>query len=130
LQNHIDEKEAEDVFDFFDTVGLFTRRKALDAEIVHSFFFHWINIYWIAGRAYILQRQTKSKLVWRNFGYLYQEVLKIEMKNDPSSQDISLSADLLEEYLNDEIEINNTSVSMPLMIKSSISQDTEDQKQP
>lgn len=38
LQNRIDEEDAEDVFDFFEMVGLFTRRKALDVEIVHSFF--------------------------------------------------------------------------------------------
>ena len=105
LQNHIKEEEAEDVFDFFETVGLFTRRKALDAEIVHSFFFHWINVYWTAGKDHISRRQAESKFLWKDFSYLYLKVLEIEMKEDPSSQDIALSADDLRRYLNHEIAL-------------------------
>jgi hypothetical protein len=127
LGNHIDEVEAEDVFDFFETVGLFTRRKALDAEIVHSFFFHWINVYWVAGRDYILRRQKESRLSWKDFGYLYQKVLEVEKKKDPSSQDISLSTDRLGRYLKDEIESCDASVSIPLATKLSDSQKAEDQ---
>jgi hypothetical protein len=130
LQLHIDEKEAEDVFDFFETVGLFTRRKALDAEIVHSFFFHWINVYWNAGRDYILRRQKESKLSWKDFCYLYQKVLEVEKKKDSSSQDISLSAERLKGSLNDEIEISDSNDSLPPDAKPLISQNTEDQKQP
>jgi hypothetical protein len=105
LQHHVGEEDAEDVFDFFEMVGLFTRRKALDAEIVHSFFFHWINVYWTAGRGHIARKQTGAKSSWKDFGYLYLKVLEIEMKEDPSSQDISLSAEDVERYLNDEIAL-------------------------
>jgi hypothetical protein len=86
-------------------VGLFTRRKALDAEIVHNLFFHWINVYWTAGKDHISRRQAESKSLWKDFGALYLKVLEIEMKEDPSSQDIALSADDLKRYLNDEIAL-------------------------
>ena len=109
---------------------MFTRRKALDAEIVHSFFFHWINVYWNAGRDYILRRQKESKLSWKDFCYLYQKVLEVEKKKDSSSQDISLSAERLKGYLNDEIEISDSNDSLPPDAKPLISQNTEDQKQP
>jgi hypothetical protein len=105
LKDHVAEEEAEDVFDFFETVGLFTRRKALDVEVVHSLFFHWINMYWVAGKPYISRRQSESKCLWKDFGYLYREVLAVEMKDDPSSQDISLSPEDLEHHLNDEVAL-------------------------
>ncbi len=106
LRDHAAEEEAEDVFDFFETVGLFTRRKALDAELVRSFFFHWVNLYWVAGKDHIAKRQSESSSVWKDFGDLYLKVLKIEMEKDPSSGDISLSPAKLERYLNDEIELS------------------------
>ena len=105
LQEHIGEEDAEEVFDFFELVGLFTRRKALDAEIVHSIFFHWINVYWTAGKGHIASRQRSANSLWKDFGNLYRKVLEVEMKEDPSSQDISLSADDLERYLNGEIAL-------------------------
>src|SRR5439155_3815244 len=43
LLSHTDETEAEDVFDFFETVGLFVRLGALGEEVAYSLFFHWIN---------------------------------------------------------------------------------------
>jgi hypothetical protein len=99
-------------------VGLFTRRKALDAEIVHSLFFHWINVYWTAGRDHIARKQRGAKLCWKDFGYLYLKVLEIEMKEDPSSRDISLSAEDLKRYLNDEIAL------MPLAATAGNSQES------
>lgn len=105
LRNHVGEVEAEDVFDFFEIVGLFTRRKALDVEIVHSLFFHWINVYWTAGRDHISRKQAQSRFLWKDFGDLYLKVLEVEMKGDPSSNDLALSADDLERYLNDEIAL-------------------------
>jgi hypothetical protein len=105
LLNHAGEEEAEDVFDFFELVGLFTRRKALDVEIVHSFFFHWINLYWVAGRHHIDKKQSVASSLWKDFGSLYLKVLAFEMKEDPSSQDLSMSEDRLKRYLNDEIAL-------------------------
>ena len=62
-------------------------------------------MYWTAGRDHIARKQRGAKSSWKDFGYLYLKVLEIEIKEDPSSQDISLSADDLERYLNDEIAL-------------------------
>lgn len=106
LRNHVTEEDAEDVFDFFETVGLFTRRRILDVEIVHSFFFHWINVYWIAGRDHISKKQRGTHSAWKEFGDLYLKVLKIEKEQDPESEDISPSPEKITSYLNDEIALS------------------------
>jgi len=126
LQNHIGEEEAEDVFDFFEMVGLFTRRNALDAEVVHSFFFHWINVYWTAGRDHIAKKQAKNHSAWKDFGDLYLKVLKIEKKEDPSSEDLSLSTGKLAESLEDEIAL--CGARMLTVASPSDSQTSENQR--
>lgn len=105
LLDHVSEEDAEDVFDFFETVGLFTRRRVLDEEIVHSFFFHWINLYWIAGKDHIAKKQRDTTSAWKDFGELYLKVLKIERREDPSSRDIDISEETIARYLNDEIAL-------------------------
>lgn len=111
LRDHVSEEDAEDVFDFFETVGLFTRRRVLDEEIVHSFFFHWINIYWVAGKDHIAKKQRDVSSAWKDFGELYLKVLKIEKREDPSSKDIDISDERLAQYLNDEIALGQPSDS-------------------
>ena len=108
LRSHIAEDKAEDAFDFFEIVGLLTRRKALDVEVVHSLFFHWINVYWTAGLPHISRSQAKSKSLWKDFGNLYLKVLEIEKKEDPDSEDISLSEENLNRYLDDEITLDQS----------------------
>jgi hypothetical protein len=105
LLHRVNEEDAEDVFDFFEMVGLFTRRKALDVEVVHSFFFHWINVYWVAGKDHIAKKQSRASSAWKDFGSLYLKVLEFEKKEDDSSQDIAMSAATLENYLKDEIAL-------------------------
>jgi len=98
-------KSAEDVFDFFDTVGLFVRLRALNPEIAHSLFFHWINLYWSTGKEYIRAEQQTAKLKWVDFEKLYVKTRDIEKARDPKSEDLCLSANRIDEYLNDEIAL-------------------------
>jgi len=98
-------KEAEDVFDFFDTIGLFVRLKALDPEIAHSLFFHWINLYWTTGKEYVADKQRTATLRWSDFGRLYDATRRIEEKRDPSSEDLNLKPERIAEYLDDEIAL-------------------------
>src|SRR5947209_12213191 len=44
LLSHTSKEDAEDVFDFFDTMGLFVRLGAMSDEVAHSLFFHWTNL--------------------------------------------------------------------------------------
>lgn len=105
LKGHIAEDEAEDVFDFFETIGMFVRLRALNAEIAHNFFFHWINLYWVAGRDHIRRKQATAKSLWRDFESLHKKVLDIERRKDPTSKDLELTADAIDRYLDDEIAL-------------------------
>src|SRR5579863_2981657 len=63
--------EAEDVFDFFETVGLFVKLGALTEDIAYSVFFHWVNLYWRAGKHYIGSRRADAAALWGSFEFLY-----------------------------------------------------------
>jgi hypothetical protein len=95
---------AEEVFDFFDTVGEMVKQGALSEEIVHSLFFHWINLYWNAARSYIAKEQEGTALVWQEFEKVYRRVLQIEKRKDPNSKDIDPSTEHIREQLRDELQ--------------------------
>jgi hypothetical protein len=94
---------ADDVFDFFELLGLYVRRDMLDAEIVHSMFFHWINLYWNAGKAYIVKSRERSNDIYVDFQDVYKAVLAIEMKTAPNSRDINPTQADVEEFLKQEL---------------------------
>jgi hypothetical protein len=104
----IDRKDlvnAEDVFDFFEMVGLLNRLGALNDEMVHCTFFHWINLYWAAGREYITTvREDKASTMWTDFETVYQKVRDLEKRMDPHSRDLDLSSVALARYLTNELE--------------------------
>jgi hypothetical protein len=106
-------KEAENVFDFFDMVGLFVRLKALDLEIAHSLFFHWINLYWTTGKEYIGSKQQTDSTKWLDFKLLYEGTRQIESR-DEHSENLILTRERIAEYLKDEIAlIPNMQVAKP-----------------
>ena len=65
-------------------------------------------MYWTAGLPHISRSQAKSKSLWKDFGNLYLKVLEIEKKEDPDSEDISLSEENLNRYLDDEITLDQS----------------------
>lgn len=94
---------ADDVFDFFEIVGLYVRLGTLDKEIAHSFFFHWVNLYWHVGKEYIFKSRKRSREIYCDFEGLYRTVLEIEMKNDPKSRDLDPTAAEVDGFLAQEI---------------------------
>ncbi len=105
LLTHTNEAEAEDVFDFFDTLGLFVRLGALNNEVVHSLFFHWINLYWKAGKGYVGSKQMESSTVWKDFKNLYDRVQVIERQRNPDSEDLTMPDGRLRQQLQEEIDL-------------------------
>lgn len=105
LKSHANVKDAENVFDFFDTIGLFVRLKALDPEIAHSLFFHWVNLYWTTGKEYITAKQETAKLKWEDFARLYEATRRVEKERDACSEDLDLTPERITEYLDDEIKL-------------------------
>jgi hypothetical protein len=98
------ESEAEEVFDFFDSIGLVVRLGAFREEIAHSFFFHWINLYWNAGKHFIGTKQKETSEVWKDFESLYHKVRAIEKQKNPDSEDLKLLPDRLNDQLQEEME--------------------------
>ena len=72
--------EAEPILDFFETMALLLRKKALDPEMVWHTFFYWIDNYYEVLLPYIAERQTREPLVWQNFLALVKTVRAIQAK--------------------------------------------------
>jgi len=99
----VESNDFEEVFDFFETVGLLLRLEAFNSEIVHNFFFHWINLYWTAGKGYISTKRQDTKTVWQDFEFAFQKTTEIEKIKDQNSKDLYLSGERLKEQLTEEI---------------------------
>jgi hypothetical protein len=95
--------QADDLFDFFELVGLYVRRNMLDKEVAHSIFFHWVNLYWHAGRDYIVRTRGRSTEIYLDFERLYETVLAVEMKDAPKSRDINPTEADIQAFLTQEI---------------------------
>ncbi|HEX4064483.1 MAG TPA: hypothetical protein VHZ09_00555 [Acidobacteriaceae bacterium] len=87
--------EAEDLFDKFGSIGLFVRKGFLDAAIAHSFFFHWVNLYWVAGQHLTDEKRKGASDLWTDFEFLYNRLLAIEMAKDSRSRYINPSEQLV-----------------------------------
>lgn len=109
LLAHANEELAEDVFDFFDTIGLFVKLGALREDVAHSYLFHWINLYWNAGKQHIGSKQKATSEVWKDFEALYRKVCAIEKRKNPDSEDLKILPDRLQEQLQDEADLVNAS---------------------
>jgi cbb3-type cytochrome oxidase subunit 3 len=96
--------EVDDLFDMFESIGLFVRKGLLDADIAHSFFFHWVNLYWVAGKHIVEEKRKASADLWCDFELLYKALLKIEMARDARSRFINPSDDLIRECLEEELQ--------------------------
>lgn len=74
-------EDADDVFDFFETIGMFTRRGALDKKVVWSTYAHWVYHYWHAAASdYIKIERKKSPTTWQDFEYLYKVILAVDQR--------------------------------------------------
>ncbi len=96
--------KAEDVFDFFETLGYLVHEKALDKEIVWNTFFEWVQGYWSAGVNYIQEARQKDKdqTIWEEFEYLYNELLKVQRKRANRSQPAFFNQSELTTFLKEE----------------------------
>jgi hypothetical protein len=97
--------DAEDVFDFFETVGLLVRTGALTKDLAYNFFFHWINLYWVVGQRHIQEKRKSARPLWKHFEYLYDIVQQLERMKDADSEDLKLAEQpqRIRTLLNEEI---------------------------
>jgi hypothetical protein len=97
--------DIEDVLDFFETLGLLVRRKALDKEMVWHTFYYWMHRYWLLSKAYIREKQKSKPTFWKDYVRLEEQLTAIERKKSKLNTDIDLSKDELDVFLNDECNL-------------------------
>jgi hypothetical protein len=96
--------DVDDLFDFFETIGFYVDRGLLDERIAHTLFFHWVNLYWVAGKDQIKNNQAASVGIWIYFGKLYDRLMAIEIADDPKSRDINPSDERIRQLLQYELQ--------------------------
>jgi cbb3-type cytochrome oxidase subunit 3 len=104
ILNGLNIADADDLFDIFEQIGLFVRKDLIDADIAHSLFFHWVNLYWVAGKHRIQQERSATVTLWADFEFLYNRLLQIETASDPHSEFINPSEALIRKCLEEEQE--------------------------
>ena len=93
--------EVEPILDFFETMALLVRRKALDPEMVKHTFFYWIDRYVAVATDTIRKRQAVDPLVWKDLTVLAEQLRRINQKQLGVSARI-LSNETLEAFLIEE----------------------------
>ena len=93
----------EDVFDFFEGVGLVFRRYNLDEELVWSTFFYWVQGYWQAAAEHISVTRENDNTIWEDFEYLYHQLSEIEKKKRKCTDtDLVLDEGYILDFLENE----------------------------
>lgn len=97
-----DYEAADDVLDFFETIGLMTHRGALDEEMVWNTLFYWFDKYWEAAQPRIQEERKKHPEAWKELEYLEGRCLAIEKVKTKghATKDVSL-----EDFLTDESQL-------------------------
>jgi len=70
----------DDVIDFFETVGLLTRRRVLNPEVIWNEFSYWVFGYWLVAKDYITGKRADDPLRWVEFEWLYKKLFWIEFR--------------------------------------------------
>jgi hypothetical protein len=92
-KNHLadpnDFMEMEDVLDFFETISMLTRKKALDLFMVWHTFDYWMERYYSVAKPYIAKRQAVEPGVWEDLDWLMPRLKKLQAKKGSSNLDES-----------------------------------------
>ena len=97
--------DVDDILDFFDTIGLLVRKKALDKEMVWHTFYYWLHRYSILLEDYIAKRRKTSPATWEDMVDLEKAVVSLELKRCKSKADIEITDDDLKEFLAEECSL-------------------------
>ncbi len=97
--------DAEDIFDFFETVGYLVRKKTLNKKIVWHTFYGWVQGYWSSGIEHIKRkrREENDNTLWEDFEYLHAVLLNIQRSEANKSDAEVLNKNKIIEFLKEEI---------------------------
>ena len=82
LVNSQDFAEMEDILDFFETIAMLTRKKALDLYMVWHTFDYWMERYYAIAQPYIKARQARDPGVWEDLEWLAPRLAKLQSKKN------------------------------------------------
>jgi len=71
-------QEAEDILDFFETIALLCRRKALDRYMLWHTFYYWVDRYYEAAKGYIEEHRRTEPTVWQDIGPFVARLRKLQ----------------------------------------------------
>lgn len=100
LRNPDDFSEMEDILDFFETISMLTRKKALRLYFVWHTFDYWIARYYAVAQPHIVKRQEKEPGVWEDLGWLVPRLRKLQVKKGSRH----LDTDDLQRFMKEESE--------------------------
>jgi hypothetical protein len=70
--------DIEGVLDFFESLGLLTRRGALDREFVYSTFFYWLHGYMTKCQDFIAEQRKRYPARYGDLVWLHRKLVAIE----------------------------------------------------
>ena len=98
--------DATEVLDFFETIGYFIRRGAIDKKTVWQIFFYWVNNYWHATKEYIDHERKNDPTVWANIPYLHSVLMVVEKRERCcENSGILLTKEEITSFLNEEARL-------------------------
>lgn len=95
--------EAEPILDFFETMALLQRRKALDEEMVWHTFSYWIDRYYEATKDYIQIRQKDDPFVWEDFVAFVRMLRKYQSERPGAPPYTPPSPEQVTKFLEEEL---------------------------
>ena len=95
--------EAEPILDFFETMALLQRRRALDKEMVWHTFFYWIDHYYEATKDTIKARQQLDPLVWKDFVSFVATLREFQSARQGATPYRPLSPEQVTSFLEEEL---------------------------
>jgi hypothetical protein len=100
---------TDDVPDFFDSIGFYAKRGAIDEEVVWNDFGYTITHYWPALKAYAARVRTGpdgDPDYWVNFEWLNDKLLQDHPHSSPATEDV-------QEFLKHEAALLKPAKSAP-----------------
>jgi hypothetical protein len=97
--------DIEPVLDFFETIGVLVRRKAIDEELVWSSFSYWVLRYGALARDQIHARRKAEAddTYYEEFDFLVKEMTTLEIKKRRLKEPPFFSTVSLASFLEEEI---------------------------
>jgi len=92
---------TSEILDFFELIGLLTRRGAIDEEIVWNTFSYSIYYYYYLAREYVKEVRKSDPHMWENLDYLHRRLDTVNKRRYKDSDLLPSEADL-KQFLEEE----------------------------